>query len=74
MVTMPMREERPRRRGRKPAVGRPVLFAVLLMVAALGVLTLLVVGPSLTVPVGVASAATVMALVAFAWAVAGPRL
>ena len=58
----------------KPAVGRPVLFVVLLAVAALGVMGLLVAGPSITLPLAIASAAALMVLVAFAWAVAGPRL
>ena len=62
------------RRAAKPAVGRPVLFAILLVVAALGMLGLLVAGPTITLPFGIACSAGLMALVAVAWVVAGPRL
>lgn len=58
----------------KPAAGRPVLFAVMLIVAAALVLTLLVLGPMLELPIAAASAAGVVALVITAWAVAGPKL
>ncbi|MGO1390053.1 MULTISPECIES: hypothetical protein [Brachybacterium] len=64
---------RARRRG-KPAVGRPSLFVLLLGFAALGVMGLLIAGPSLGVPVSIGAAAGLMGLVAFAWVVAGPRL
>ncbi|MFC7373967.1 MULTISPECIES: hypothetical protein [unclassified Brachybacterium] len=63
-----------RHRGGKPAAGRPVLFVLLLGLAAVGVLWLLVAGPSITVPLAVASAAGLMALVGLTWVVAGPRL
>lgn len=69
----PERIER-RWRGSKPAVGRPVLFALMLIVAALGMLVLLVAGPNLALPLAVGCAASLMGLVAIAWAVAGPRL
>lgn len=62
------------RRGSEPAVGRPVLFALMLGLAALGVLALLLAGPSIPMPSSVASAAGLMGLVALAWAVAGPRI
>ncbi|MGO1284378.1 MAG: hypothetical protein ACTH0H_08170 [Brachybacterium sp.] len=61
-------------RGAKPALGRPLLFALLLTVATLGMLILLVAGPSLALPLAVGSAAALMVLVGVAWAVAGPRL
>ena len=51
-----------------------VLFALMLVAAALGMLALLVAGPGLALPVGIAAAAGLMGLVAVAWAVAGPRL
>lgn len=74
MTTMhPDRGERLQRSG-KPAVGRPTLFVVLLAIAAVGVLALLVTGPSITLPLAIASAGGLMGLVGFAWAVAGPRL
>jgi len=62
------------RRGRKPAIGRPLLFVLLLTVAALGVLILLVLGPSLHLELAVLSAAGLLGMVVTAWAVAGPRL
>lgn len=62
------------RHASKPAVGRPVLFALMLVAAALGMLALLVAGPGLALPVAIAAAAGLMGLVAIAWAVAGPRL
>jgi hypothetical protein len=73
MTTMhPERAERRRHHG-KPAVGRPMLFAVLLLIAAAGTLGLLVAGPSLALPLAIASAAALIVLVATAWVVAGPR-
>ena len=60
--------------GRSPLVGRPLLFALLLTIAALGMLILLVAGPSLALPLAIGSAAALMTLVGVAWAVAGPRL
>lgn len=74
MTTMhPERLERGDRWA-KPAVGRPVLFALLLMIAALGMLVLLIAGPSLALPLAIGCAASLMMLVGVAWAVAGPRL
>src|SRR5699024_7765735 len=64
----------PRSRSAKPAAGRPVLFSLLLAVAAVGVLTLLVTGPSLGLPLAIGSAAALIALVALTWILAGPRL
>ena len=61
-------------RSRKPLGGRPVLFAAMLLVATLGVLVLLVVGPTAPLPVALVAAAGLVALVALAWVVAGPRL
>lgn len=58
----------------KPAVGRPVLFSLLLAVAALGVLILLVAGPSITLELAVGGAAALICLVVLTWVVAGPRL
>lgn len=63
-----------RLRRTKPAAGRPVLFALLLAAAALGVLFLLVAGPSLGMPLAIGSAAALIVLVAVAWIIAGPRL
>ena len=60
--------------GAKPAMGRPLLFALLLAVAAAGMLLLLVAGPSLALPLAIGSATALMLLVGVAWAVAGPRL
>ncbi|GAA1484426.1 hypothetical protein [Brachybacterium fresconis] len=74
MATMPPDRSSHDHRGRKPSVGRPALFVVLLAIASLGVLGLLVVGPSITLPVAVAVAAGLLGLVGVAWAVAGPRL
>lgn len=74
MATMPPASTSQDRRGRKPSVGRPALFVVLLAIASLGVLGLLVAGPSITLPVAVAAAAGLLSLVGTAWAVAGPRL
>ena len=62
------------RRAEKPAAGHPVLFALLLILAAAGMLGLLVMGPSLALPLALGSAAALMALVGIAWVVAGPRL
>lgn len=62
------------RRRAKPAVGHPVLFALLLILAAAGMLGLLVMGPSLALPLALGSAAALMALVGIAWVVAGPKL
>src|SRR5699024_8231059 len=62
----------PRSRSAKPAAGRPVLFSLLLAVAAVGVLTLLVTGPSLALPLAIGSAAALIALVALTWIPAGP--
>jgi len=59
---------------KKPATGRPALFVTMLALAALGVLTLLVVGPALPIPLAVLTAAALMGVVALAWLVAGPRL
>ncbi len=61
------------RRG-KPAVGHPVLFALLLAIASVGMLLLLVAGPSLALPVAIGSAAALIVLVVLTWVVAGPRL
>jgi hypothetical protein len=51
-----------------------VLFVTMLVLAALGVLGLLVAGPAMPVPFAVLSAAALMGVVALAWGVAGPRL
>lgn len=64
----------PRPHRTKPAAGRPVLFSLMLAVAALGVLTLLVAGPSLGLPLAIGSAAALITLVALTWVIAGPRL
>ncbi|MGP9537770.1 hypothetical protein ACT3SP_07150 [Brachybacterium sp. AOP43-C2-M15] len=64
----------PRWRGSKPGAGRPLLFALLLVAAALGMLALLVVGPSMALPLAIAAAGALMGLVGVAWVVAGPRL
>ncbi|MGO1503807.1 MAG: hypothetical protein ACTHXC_16465 [Brachybacterium sp.] len=74
MATMHPERIEHRWRGAKPAVGRPLLFALLLTIAALGMLILLVAGPSLALPLAIGSAAALMTLVGVAWAVAGPRL
>jgi hypothetical protein len=44
------------------------------VLAAAGVLALLVVGPALPIPLAVLMAAGLMGVVALAWIVAGPRL
>ncbi|MGO1228447.1 MAG: hypothetical protein ACTMII_05465 [Brachybacterium sp.] len=62
------------RSGAKPAMGRPLLFALLLAVAAAGMLLLLVTGPSIALPFAVGAATALMMLVGVAWVVAGPRL
>lgn len=67
------RDERGRFRS-KPAMGRPLLFALLLAVAAAGMLFLLVAGPSIALPLAIGSATALMMLVGVAWMVAGPRL
>ena len=67
------RAERGRSRS-KPAMGRPLLFTLLLAVAAAGMLLLLVAGPSIALPLAIGSATALMMLVGVAWMVAGPRL
>ncbi|MGP5008008.1 hypothetical protein ACTXJK_14005 [Brachybacterium tyrofermentans] len=62
------------RSWRKPSAGRPMLFVLLLSIAALGVLGLLIAGPTLALPLSVATAVALICLVSVAWAVAGPRL
>ncbi|WP_114855290.1 hypothetical protein [Brachybacterium sp. YJGR34] len=74
MVTMPPEAPSDRVTSGRPAGGRPVLFTVLLAVAALGVLALLVAGPALAPSLAVVSAAGLISLMGIAWAVAGPRL
>lgn len=64
----------PRLRGAKPAGGRPVLFSLLLAVAALGMLVLLVTGPSIALPLAVGGAVALMGMVVLTWVIAGPRL
>ena len=63
-----------RRISRKPAVGRPVLFAVMLGIAALLLLSVLIVGPALPMPLMIAAAGAAIGLVVLSWTVAGPRL
>ncbi|MGY5763916.1 hypothetical protein ACXET9_01775 [Brachybacterium sp. DNPG3] len=58
----------------RSALGRPFLFSVMLAIAAAMALGLLIVGPTLSVPVAVGSASVVMVLVLAAWIVAGPKL
>ncbi len=64
----------PRSPSAKPAAGRPVLFSLLLALAAVGVLALLVIGPSLGLPLAIGGAAALISLVAVTWVLAGPRL
>lgn len=73
MVTMRPEQSPPMHKGGKPAAGRPLLFAVLLVLASAGTLTLLVTGPSLALPLAVTAAIALLGLVVTAWAVAGPR-
>lgn len=61
-------------RGGRRAMGRPLLFAVLLSVASLVVLGLLVAGPALPLAAAMPVAAGAAVLVVLAWALAGPRL
>lgn len=61
-------------RSPKPAMGRPLLFAVMLVLAAAGMLALLVLGPGMPLLTAVGSAAALMGVVVLAWVVAGPRL
>lgn len=72
-ATHPQSAMTPLRRG-KPAVGRPMLFSILLAVAALGTLLLLVTGPSIGLPLAIGSAAALIVLVVLTWVIAGPRL
>lgn len=74
MATMhsPATGSRPRRS--KPAMGHPMVFALLLAVAAAGVLLLLVAGPSIALPLAIGCASALIALVVLTWVVAGPRL
>lgn len=58
----------------KPVMGRPLLFALLLTLAAAGMLLLLVAGPSIALPLAIGAATALMLLVGVAWVVAGPRL
>lgn len=62
------------RTWRKPNAGRPALFVLLLSIAAVGVLGLLIAGPTIALSLSVASALALICLVSLAWAVAGPRL
>lgn len=63
-----------RRISRKPATGRPVLFAVLLGLAALLLMWVLIAGPALPLPLLIIAAGTALGIVALSWTVAGPRL
>ncbi|MDN5822281.1 MAG: hypothetical protein L0H74_04425 [Brachybacterium sp.] len=74
MSTTHLEAAAPRLRRAKPATGRPVLFSLLLAIAALGMLILLVAGPSIGLPLAISCAAALIVLVALAWIVAGPRL
>ena len=74
MATTPPHTAASRSHPAKPAAGRPLLFSLLLALAGLGVLTLLVTGPSLGLPLAIGSAAALISLVSVAWIVAGPRL
>ena len=74
MATTPPQATSPRSHSAKPPAGRPVLFSLLLALAALGVLALLVTGPSLGIPLAIGSAAALICLVTITWIVAGPRL
>lgn len=67
--------EQPRmdRRTDHGTTGHPVLFGAMLAIAALAVLTLLVMGPSLPVVASVGMAIGALLLVVTAWLVAGPR-
>lgn len=58
----------------KPVQGRPALFVALLALAALGVLMLLIAGPSFPLPIALLAALGAGTLVVLAWVVAGPRL
>lgn len=64
--------EAPRRE--KPAEGRPLVFALLLILATAVVLVLLILGPTLALPLSAALAVVAVGLVIVAWVVAGPRL
>lgn len=61
------------RRTDQGTTGQPVLFGAMLAVAALTVLALLVIGPSLPLVATVGMAAGALVLVLAAWLVAGPR-
>lgn len=69
-----LREGETLTRGGRRAMGRPLLFAVLLSVASLVVLGLLVAGPALPLAAAMPVAAGAAVLVILAWALAGPRL
>lgn len=69
-----LREGETLARGGRRAMGRPLLFAVLLSVASLVVLGLLVAGPALPLAAAMPVAAAAAVLVILAWALAGPRL
>lgn len=58
---------------RRSRTGRPVVFGLLLAVAALLMLAVMVSGPALGATSMVTAAATSGGLIVLAWAVAGPR-
>ena len=72
--TLDPRERTCEARAGRPAMGRPVLFTVMLTLAALVVLALLVVGPALQTGLAVAVAGAAAGLVVLAWVLAGLRL
>lgn len=63
---------RPQAPARRSA-GRPALFALMLVLAAIAVFTVLLAGPALPVGTAVALSATALLLVVTGWITAGPR-
>lgn len=71
MTTMPQ-QNRPRPSDR-PTTGRPIAFALILVLAALIALWVLISGPSLPLAAAIAAVGVVLALLAAGWRFAGPR-
>lgn len=60
--------------GGKPALGRPLVFVIMLLLATAAVLYLLIAGPLLPMGLSIALAAGVVCFVLLTWIIAGPRL
>lgn len=62
-----------RRRGTGERPGRPLLFAVMLLLAGALVVAVLAAGPALPLAASAGLSAAALMIVALGWAVAGPR-